>query len=564
MKEIQPTSHLKEQETPLNPLRELNNIVVIATIVAALAVAGVPTIIWAADAPKPDAADALSTVESDGDNADRPVVYRPLRTAPTFRHPEGYGAAKPRSHVAIPDTKPLPPEYGYVSRTNFDDITPLDTLDAIGRRLFSVAHDEPDGALESLRQLELRGDMALVPPLIHAMQFSLLGEARIANTLRKITAANPGQTWFSWAQWLESQPDLILTPGLAQAVVAMWSAIDGKYRSILPPVKSTQVPKASVYWDGSRVDVTTPVTRPSAVGPHQAFSIEPNDLVLGVSLAGQYRAYPVSQLLANPIVNDILGNRSLTVAYEPLCGLPIAIDRGETAQPTLSPLGWAGLVYRSSRLLYTLDGEQQLWDPCTSLSITGSANNKRERLSLANGTVTTWSAWRAAYPETSVMDVAQAPAAAAESLEEYDRYIGAESLIFPAYINSTALPAKEPMLMVDLGNHDQAIRLGDLETRSVINHRFGKQGVVIVVENPNNSTIRVYQRPEGEIFAPSEFVDRVYGSGGGLWKVTEDALISPSGEELARMPARGLFWFTVDGLNPITESKVDQSASLPY
>ena len=73
----------------------------------------------------------------------------------------------------------------------------------------------------------------------------------------------------------------------------------------------------------------------------------------------------------------------------------------------------------------------------------------------------------------------------------------------------------------------------------------------------------MFKRPEGAIFGPSEFVDRVYGSGGGLWKVTEDALISPSGEELERMPARGLFWFSVDGLNPITENKAKQSASLP-
>ena len=594
MKELPPRAVRYTREKLLNSLFSNVKTLVFCLALAVMMTSVLPAMVLAADAPPLDGAmsypnrdnaiptypaqdsgDATATTttmdstDNDGDEdtddaeAERPVFYRPLRTDPTYRHPPGHGAAKPAGHVAIPGHKPLPPEYGYASRTTFDDITPLDVMDAIGRRLYSVAHDEPEGALESLRQIELRNDMALVPPLVHAMQFSLLGEARIADTLRRITGANPGKTWFAWAQWLESHPDLILTPGLAQAVVAMWSAIDGKYRAILPPNRVTQVPKASIYWDGTRVDEVDPVIKPTVVGPNQAFDIDHNDLVLGVSLNGTYRAYPVSQLLANPIINDVLGDHEVTIAYEPLCGFPIAIDRGHVGNTSMAPMAWAGLVYRSSRLLYTLDGDQQLWDPCTMRSVTGAASQARERLPLANATFTSWSAWRSAYPETTVMDTAQAPEATPDSLERYDDYVGAESLIYPAYLNSTALPAKERMLLVDLGDHDQAIRLADLKGKAVINHRFGDQGVVIIVENPINCTIRVFKRPEGAIFGPSEFVDRVYGSGGGLWKVTEDALISPSGEELERMPARGLFWFSVDGLNPITENKAKQSASLP-
>ncbi|MEO0392154.1 MAG: DUF3179 domain-containing (seleno)protein, partial [Pseudomonadota bacterium] len=498
----------------------------------------------------------------------RDTVYRPLRTSPTFRHPTGHGNAPRSRDVPVPGTKPLPPEFGYASRTSFDDITSLDELDAIARRLYSVAHASPDEARESLRLIVLRDQAELIPPLVHAMQFTQLTEAEISEALRRLSGVNAGVTWFEWAQWLESQPQLVLTPGLAHGVVAMWRALDGKYRHVLPAEQTTQVPKASIYWDGSRVDAITARHMPKAVGPNEGFTLKASDLVLGVSSGGAFRAYPLPQLLFNPIINDHLGGRAITVAYETLCGFPVAYDRGAAAAPDIPEMHWSGLVYRSARLLYT-DGSTEdqamtprLWDPCTNRSVSGGSAGASERLPLANATVTSWSAWRSAYPQTTVMDVAQAPRASDESLDAQDIYIGTPSLVYPVHLNNPQLPAKERMLLIDMGARDDAIRLGDLKHRSVVNHRFDEEGVVIIVENPLTCTIRVYRRPEGQIFAPSEFVDRVYGSGGGIWKVTEDALVGPDGEALERLPARGLFWFSVDGLNPLTEASLGQSASL--
>ncbi|MBV6632520.1 MAG: DUF3179 domain-containing protein [Alphaproteobacteria bacterium] len=492
-------------------------------------------------------------------NGDRPVFYRPLRTSPDFRHPPGYGSVPRKAVAPTPLAKPLPPEFGYANIVTFEDVTPLDELDAIGLRLVSVALDEPVLAAESLRQIDLRGEIALVPPLIHAMQFSRLPEAEIARVLRRLTNENLGRTWFQWAQWLEANPELILSPSLAAAVTTMWSSVDGKYRAVLPAERAATVSKASIFWDGSRVDAIPSQNTPRAVPPNEAFGYEPNDLVIGVTVNGQHRAYSHAQLLLNPIINDELGGHAITVAFEPYCGFPVAFDRGLAGQPAIGPMEWSGLVYRSSRLLYDPSNDHRLWDTCTGRAITKWAATLRQ----APATVTSWSAWRGAYKTTTAMSTGNAPKASRESLEAQDEYIGSGGLIYPVHLNHPELPAKERMLLLQMGEEDHAIRLGDFKNRSVINHRFNGQGVVIVVENPINCTIRVYERPEGQLFGPSEFVDRVYGSGGGVWRATEEALIGPDGERLARIPGRGLFWFTVDGFNPMTETKADQSASLP-
>jgi len=499
---------------------------------------------------------------------ERPVFYRPLRTAPTYRHPPGFGSV-PRhasgATVPTPLKKPeppgmiaYPPGFGPKRPFGFEDVTPLDELDAIGHRLFSIATDDQDGARESLRQMALRHDPALIPPLVHAMQFSSLPQYEIARALASLANENAGDTWFEWAQWLESHPELVLGPELARAVVSTWRWADGKYANILPPEQTTAVPKASIYWDGSRVDGRPAVNLPRSVPPNEGFEVKPDDLVLGVSVNGAYRAYPVPQLLTTPIVNDVLGGHAISVVYEPLCGLPVAIDRGAAESPGISDLYSAGLVYRSSRLVYSAS-DRRLWDTCAGYAVSGG----RTRLPLATATVTNWSAWRSGNPLTTVMDTAQAPRAANEVIDYYDRYIKADTLVYPAWLDDNRLKARERMLLIGLDNEDHAVRLGDLKGKTVINHRFRDQTVVIVVENPNTCTIRVYRRPENEVFGPSEFVDRIYGSGGGIWKVTEEALISPVGERLERVDGRGLYWFTIDGLNPISPDKEQQTAVVP-
>ncbi|MEM6902328.1 MAG: DUF3179 domain-containing (seleno)protein [Pseudomonadota bacterium] len=519
----------------------------------------------AADAPTPaiDAeGQAGSGQQQDSEQAEdgeRPVFYRPIRTAPEFRHPPGHGLAPDRARVPTPLTKPFPPEFGYQNRITFEDVTPLDELDAIGVRLVSVALDEPILAAESLRQIALRGEIALVPPLIHAMQFSRLPETEIARVLRRLTSENPGPGWFQWAQWLEANPQLILSPSLAQAVTTMWSSVDGKYRQLLPAERAATVSKASIFWDGSRVDAAPPQEQPQAVPPNEAFGYQPDDLVIGVTINGQHRAYSHAQLLLTPIINDELGGHAITVTYEPYCGFPVAFDRGLAGAPVIGSLEWAGLVYRSSRLLYDPSNDNRLWDPCSGRAVTkGTA-----LLGQAAATVTSWTAWRGTHPTTTAMATGAAPKASLESLQAQDSYIQSNRLVYPVHLKQPVLSAKERMLLIQHEDGDHAIRLSDLKARSVMNHTLNGKRVVIVVENPINCTIRVYERPNGQIFSPTEFVDRVFGSGGGVWKATEEALIGPDGERLARLPARGLFWFTLDGFNPITETQADQSASLP-
>ncbi len=58
-----------------------------------------------------------------------------------------------------------------------------------------------------------------------------------------------------------------------------------------------------------------PLPRPAFVSVREASFVEPNDLVLAVSLNGDSVAYPIRQLFYHHLVNDVVGGVPLVATY---------------------------------------------------------------------------------------------------------------------------------------------------------------------------------------------------------------------------------------------------------
>ena len=63
-----------------------------------------------------------------------------------------------------------------------------------------------------------------------------------------------------------------------------------------------------------RRDVIRPVYSPEYRTARQV-ALDPEDLVIGVSLAGEHRAYPVKTLEFSEMVNDVLGGSPILVSW---------------------------------------------------------------------------------------------------------------------------------------------------------------------------------------------------------------------------------------------------------
>lgn len=130
----------------------------------------------------------------------------------------------------------------------------------------------------------------------------------------------------------------------------------------------------------------------------------PSDRVIGVTLKGESRAYPMSLLYVNDVINDELAGVSIAVTYYWPCDSIVVVDR----QPKLGqePLrfGVSGLVYNANTLLCDRQPDRKnesLWSQLRAEAISGPmAGTFLRRIPYQ---LITWESWLKLHPETTVV-----------------------------------------------------------------------------------------------------------------------------------------------------------------
>jgi hypothetical protein len=157
----------------------------------------------------------------------------------------------------------------------------------------------------------------------------------------------------------------------------------------------------------------------------------PSDRVVGVSINGETRAYPLRILAWHEIVNDTLGGWPIAVTYSPLCDAVVVFDR-RVAGESLT-FGVSGLLYNSNLLMYDRRPEargESLWCQLQCRAVAGPAAKAGQRLKVVPAALARWSEWRERHPGTHVL--AADPALAKRyKREPYASYFGSDRLHFP-------------------------------------------------------------------------------------------------------------------------------------
>ena len=190
-----------------------------------------------------------------------------------------------------------------------------------------------------------------------------------------------------------------------------------------------------------------------AAGGKRSKFLVPSDRVIGVSLGGAARAYPLRLLVWHEVVNDTLGGRAIAVTYNPLCDSAVVLDRNVGGAPLT--FGVSGLLYQSNLLLYDRQPpgrSESLWSQLLLSAVAGPAASEGKRLGALPAAVQTWGDWRGAHPGTTVL-APDARLAGQYKRDPYSSYFGSDLLRFP--VNPLAPedlgPRKTPVvaLLVD-------------------------------------------------------------------------------------------------------------------
>lgn len=212
----------------------------------------------------------------------------------------------------------------------------------------------------------------------------------------------------------------------------------------LPPIDDP-APAEGGARHGQPSLVTAEVAKKVKLPEHGRFILDP-DRVVGVSINGEARAYPLRVLHWHEVVNDVVGGVPIVVTYGSLTDSVRVFDR-RAGGATLR-FGASGLLWNSNLLLYDRDAPApSLWSQLQARAVTGPAATAGARLAPLRAQLVPWSAWVEAHPDTKVL-CPDLDRAKLYKRDPYHSYAGSDILRFPVapLPPDAAAPAGEPPL----------------------------------------------------------------------------------------------------------------------
>lgn len=142
---------------------------------------------------------------------------------------------------------------------------------------------------------------------------------------------------------------------------------------------------------------------PEVSNAQDATWLDDDDIVFGVAVNGEYRAYPRRIMEVREMVNDTLGGRDLGIPYCTLCGAAQAWFTDELPAGVERPvLRTSGLLIRSNKVMYDLT-THSVMDTFRGNAVTGPLADIGFKLKQASVVTTEWGRWKQAHPDTTVL-----------------------------------------------------------------------------------------------------------------------------------------------------------------
>jgi len=142
---------------------------------------------------------------------------------------------------------------------------------------------------------------------------------------------------------------------------------------------------------------------PEVSSAKDAAWLKDDDIVFGIRVNGEYRAYPRRIMEVREMVNDTLGGRHLGIPYCTLCGAAQAYFTDQLPEGIDRPiLRTSGLLIRSNKVMYDVI-TFSVFDTFLGKAVTGPLAEKNLQLKQASVVTTDWGTWKKAHPETTVL-----------------------------------------------------------------------------------------------------------------------------------------------------------------
>lgn len=361
----------------------------------------------------------------------------------------------------------------------------------------------------------------------------------IVAQLEKASGRAYGGNLNAWYEWLWSI-DAGEHPDYAEFKAWLYAQIDPRFREYFDNHPKTTIRLDEIRWGGVRRDGIPPLDHPKMIAARGATYLQDDNVVFGVDIDGDVRAYPKRILAWHEMVRDTIAGRELNGVYCTLCGSMILYDT--TIDGVHRELGTSGFLYRSNKLMYDA-ATKSLWSTLTGTPVVGPLVGKGIVLKPLYLVTTTWGEWRRRHPDTQVLSLDTGYERDYSEGAAYRDYFATQRLMFNVPKLDDRLANKAEVLAVRVaeasGMH-VAVAADFLVAHPVYHDRVATTNFVVLTDASGAN--RVYDARDAT-FVSWNGTDTARDHDGGVWKVTESRLIGPRGEARERLPAHRAFWF---------------------
>ncbi|MEH6814508.1 MAG: DUF3179 domain-containing protein [Motiliproteus sp.] len=221
-------------------------------------------------------------------------------------------------------------------------------------------------------------------------------------------------------------------------------------------VNDALIPIEKIMQGGPPKDGIPAIDHPRFVTADQARFLKPEDRVIGVSVNGIHKAYPIPILNWHEVVNDRFNDLAVVVTFCPLCGTGVVYETGRGDQAL--EFGVSGLLYNSDVLLYDR-GTESLWSQLKNQAVAGPL--KGQRMKMLASQLIPWSSWIEQFPDTVVLSV-NTGYRRDYSRNPYSGYENSRGLYFPVEFLSYKYHPKERVIGLEYRGVIKAYPIAEL------------------------------------------------------------------------------------------------------
>lgn len=161
----------------------------------------------------------------------------------------------------------------------------------------------------------------------------------------------------------------------------------------LNPAQNTRIELSQLLNGGPPKDAIPSIDNP-IFDNSQTTPFSEDELVIGVVVNGEAKAYPLGIMNWHEIVNDTVGGTNLTITYCPLCDTIVAFERGNTT------FGVSGKLYQSCLVMFDRS-DDTLYSQPWALGVVGK--NVNTSLNRVPAVKTTLGDWLEKYPDSKIL-----------------------------------------------------------------------------------------------------------------------------------------------------------------